>query len=77
MAETILKEREADITRTGEDDCTGEPDFETVEEEAVDTNTPTEEQVVHEREGSTSSDTICNNSCQYWCISMKDDNGSQ
>ena len=58
VAEAVLEEGVAQVAGAGEDDHTCEPDLETVEIEAVDVCRPTEEEIVHERQGEARCDTV-------------------
>lgn len=48
MAETVLKERETEVSEAGEDDRAGEEDLEAVQVEAVELRREPEEQVVQD-----------------------------
>ena len=59
LAEAVLEEREADVTRAGEHDRAGEPDLETVHVEAVDGELEAQQDVVHDRDRYAGRDTVC------------------
>ena len=61
MPDAVLEQREPDVARAGEHDRAREPDLERVQEEAVDGDAPSKEQVVEDSEEATSSDTVCRN----------------
>jgi len=59
MAETVLQEGERNVTGGRENNHTSEPDFETVEIPPIDIDSESEQEVVEQRKGRASSDTIC------------------
>lgn len=58
MPEAVFEQGVPEVAEAGEDDHARQPDFKTVEIEAVDGGCPAKEEVVHEGEAKTGCDTV-------------------